>query len=74
MTQLAHATHHAGLSSTPRSNSTAVYDAGQVIECCVWCRRPARQCTLASCDSSPVYSGVLSRDGQWVFIEEEEEE
>jgi hypothetical protein len=35
--------------------------------CCVWCRKPTAQCTMA-CDDAGTYSGVLIQ-GEWRDLE-----
>jgi len=72
MTPVAHQPHTSSLPSRPLSPQAVALADGQVVECCAWCRRPAKFCRLPSCDSSPVYSGILASDGQWVVNDQEQ--
>jgi hypothetical protein len=71
MIPVAHQPQTSGLSPRHLHTPFASPVDGQVVECCAWCRRPAKFCRLPSCDSSPVYSGVLAPDGQWLVNEPE---
>jgi hypothetical protein len=38
-----------------------------IVECCVWCRKPVELCGIA-CDDAGTYSGILIQ-GEWIDVD-----